>query len=300
MALAVLAALGMPAQGQAAACCMSAAAWGSGRLLAWESAALGSELSFGSALGRWDASGRWSSLDAEHGEREGRAILWGMARLGPEVSAHLRLPVVAFWRRAGSLHESGGGLGDLDAGVRWQLLGIGEVLELPALALTLGVVAPSGTPVEESAGTLEAGATGRGAWALGLAVELEKTRMPWYLRLNLGVTVPLPRRVDALEVDQRHGPALTAVLSGGRQLVEGLVLSAIVTATLEADGALDGAAVADSGAAEGSAALALSLKISDDLTLQSRVESALPWPRLGANRTGLWRAAAGLRWGYTP
>lgn len=286
-----------PTPARAAPCCMSATAFGTGRLLIWEDFAFGLRTSVAGGLGQWDEDGAWHPYDG-YGELEWRSEVWGMGALSRRASVFARVPFVATHRTAGDLDGFGGGLADVSAGLRYELLTIGEYLELPAIALTLSVTAPTGRATWGAATPLGVDVTGRGAWALGAGVSVEHTEMPWFVRLDLGVTVPLPAaRPDLGGVDQRFGPELATALAGGVELTDGVVTSLVARLTWASEIVLDGRAVDGSGRLDVGLGAALSWRFEAHWTLQLAVDTGIFADGLGDNQPGRVTGTAGVRYG---
>ena len=290
--------LAAPRQGQAAACCMSATANGMGRLLIWERFALGLRSSVTSAVGYWDEKAGWRGYDDNYRDIEWRSSFWAMAGLGRRWSVYGQLPWVLSFRRVGNLGESnGGGLADIQLGARYELLSIGELLYWPAVAFTASVSLPTGRSVE-SADAGGSGVTSRGAWAFSLGVVLEKTHMPFFARLSLGVTVPLPKHRDDIDKDQRYGPSVQGTLSGGMELVTNIVLSGILRALWEDKITLDGRRLDDSSRVDMGLGLALSWRFDPHWTLQLAGDTGIFASGLGDNTPGRVTGTIGVRYGY--
>lgn len=298
LALALLGGLasagGTPAQ--AAPCCMSATAFGTGRLLIWEDAALGVITSVAAGLGHWDADGDWHAYRG-YDELEWRSELWGMLALSRRASVFARAPFVATRRAAGGLDGFGGGLADVSAGLRYELLAIGEYLELPAIALTVSVTAPTGRPTWDATTPLGVDVTGRGAWALAAGVSLEHTQLPWFVRLDLGTVVPLPAERPDLGVDQRFGPELVSALGGGVEVSDGVVTSLVARLTWASAIVLDGRTVGDSERLDLGLGAALSWRLEHHWTLQVALDTGLFASGLGDNQPGRLTGTLGLRYG---
>lgn len=300
--LAVVVALGLgmvamlPRAASAAPCCMSATAFGVGRLLIWEDFALGVRTALGSAVGGWDHEGAWQGA-GDYGEHEWRSEVWALVGLDRRASISLRVPAVVLARS--TLHERdlGGGLGDVAAGLRYELLAIGEILELPAIAATIAVVAPTGRAPEDAKTPLAVDVTGRGAWVIALGVELEVTRLPWYARLDLGVSVPLPNRRDDLGAEQRLGVALEVAVAGGLEVADDVVLSLVPRFTWGEETHLGDKALAGSGRRELGLTLAGSWRFDPRWTLQASVDGPIAVDQVGMNQSGRVTTTLGLRYG---
>lgn len=299
LALGALVALAtVPASGpaRAAPCCMSATAFGMGRLLIWEDFALGLRTTLAPGLGTWDEGGRWRSF-SDYSETEWRSEVWGLVGLGRRASVFLRVPALVMTRSAGADSELGGGLGDLSAGVRYELLAIGELVELPAIALTLAVLVPTGRSPERAKTPLAVDVTGRGAWVLSLGLSLERTSLPWFVRLDLGTSVPLPQRRDDLGLDQRLGISFELALSGGLEIGSGFVLSLVPRLTRTDVTRFDEEPLPDTDRLDIGLGLAASWRLDDHFTLQAAIDLPLPIDGLGQNQPGRIATTLGLRYG---
>ena len=290
-----------PKDAQASACCMSAATTGVGRLKSWETVAIGSTLTWRHGIGAWSGDGDYDGLGEALAD-DLVATLWGLVRVHPQGSVWLRVPTQLGLRggqgSAGTLRTNAIGVGDLDVGLRWAWIEVGD--GNPAVASSLGVTTPTGRAPVDSRDPLAADVSGRGAWAISFVTTVERTHMPWFLRGSLGAAVSLPAwRADA-EVWQRFGPSVTASLAAGRQLRSGLVASAMVTGTWEAALRRDGVAVPKSSALLTTATLALSWQIGEAWTLQAAAGASPPAAGFGRNRDAQVTTTLGLRYGVIP
>ncbi len=222
LALAVLLVAG---SARAAACCASATSFGVGRLLAWETAAVGLSLAGTSSPGAWDLRGAWQ--DGRGVDRDARASLYGLLKLTERWSAWGRVPGLASQRVGGTVTEEGGGLGDAELGARWDVLQLGQIEDAPAVALTFGLGLPTGRTVTEAGGLLGAGATGRGLWAPTVGLALEQVAPPWFARLDVGLAALLPRAVAD------PGVRAQAQVSAGRELTSTVVASVAAGVSVE-------------------------------------------------------------------
>lgn len=284
-------------EASAAPCCMSATAFGIGRLLIWEDFALGLRTSIAPGLGAWDAEGQWRPWREGYAETEWRSEVWGLVGLDRRASIFLRVPAVMLARSAGDVDDIGGGLGDVSAGVRYEVTAIGEYLELPAIALTLALLAPTGRAPEAARTDLAVDVTGRGAWVASLGASIEHTELPWFVRLDLGASVPLPQTRDDLGKDQRLGVSIDVALSGGVELDDGLVVSVVprftwVDVTRLDEQPLHGSARRDLGVA-----LAASWRVDPHWTVQGAIDQPIPLDGVGQNQPGRVLTTLGLRYG---
>lgn len=297
-ALAVLAVTGLagPVRAGAAACCTSATSFGVGRLLAWEDAAVGVRLGHSRSLGGWDGAG----VRRQDGVADGLTLAepWAIVRLAPRLQLQGRVPALLNDREGGGRRQVAGGLGDVGAGLRVELLSPGEIASLPAVALTVGGLAPTGRRVEQTHGPLFAGATGRGAWGGSLAAEVEYARMPWFVRLDAGITVLAPFRRAGTGERQQDGPVEQLALGAGLELVPDRWVAALaLQAEWEGAHRVDGSAVQGSEARAVTWAASASWRMAPRWTLVGALVGPVWIDRWGENRDGRIGFTLGVRHG---
>jgi hypothetical protein len=299
VALAVVGGATVPQRCLAAACCTSAASFGVGRLLVWEDRAFGLQLSHARSLGLWDSQGslRWNEPDFADGLTQ--AQVWGIVRLHERLQLQGWFPVVVNDRRSGTRSQVAGGLGDVGAAVRFELLKIGEYQGLPSFAVTAGGLAPTGRRVEETSPPLFAGTTGRGAWGGTLAVEAEYAFLPWFVRVDAGVTGFLPFRRTDTGVDQQYAPVLQSALSTGAELLPDVLVAAVaLTGEWEGPIRMGGDAVPGSRARSYALAASLSWRADPRWTFVGSVTNTV-WPDgAGMNRDARLGFNFGVRHGH--
>lgn len=289
----------MPARdAHSAACCMSATSVGIGRLMIWEKFALGLRTTVFGGLGRWDTKQQWLPYGDGYKELEWRSAFWGIVRLSRKASLFGRLPWVLNVKEAGTHKGWGGGFADTQLGLRYELLSIGELLHVPAIALTFAINAPLGTPTHKASTPLGTEVTGRGAWVLSAGMVLEKTMMPWYVRLSLGVQVPLPMWREGLEVYQRFGVLVESALVGGVEIVEGLVLSLILRLGWEDDIRHNEENLPNTGRLDIGAALTLAWQFHAHWSVVIGVDTGVFVSGFGDNLPGRLSGNVGLRYGF--
>lgn len=292
----------MPTPAYAAACCLSAAVFGVGRLAVWENAAVG--LIAGGALdaGRWGPDGRWRAFPANYTQAEVRTDVWGIVRLHERGQLSARVPWVEGVRAAPGVGTIvAGGVGDVLVAGRWELVMPGERRFWPAIAVTSSVTAPTATRVEQTKDLLGAGTTGRGAWAGGLAVAVEQAVLPHFIRLDAGISLPAGFERQDLGVQQSYGLGWQVALSAGRELVaDKVVVGLQLLAAGERPYTLDGVTEARSGVRGLNAGLSGSWRFAPDWTwtvsASSDAPSALLDPR---NQTERWLVNTGVRYAFS-
>lgn len=193
----------------AAACCTSATAFGTGRLLMWESWAAGLRSSMTHELGFFDDNGRYEGNEANVVDRYLRTDFYALVGLSESASVFAVVPFV------------GTRVSDVQLGYRHQVIAIGEYEGLPSLALTASALFPSGTP--RSAQTEKQEISGRGLYAGMLGASLEKTWMPFFAQLNLGASL-----LSSLDMGWQIAGAL------GMEVTDTLVMSGLAQWSYEA------------------------------------------------------------------
>ncbi|MBI5511588.1 MAG: hypothetical protein HY903_22760 [Deltaproteobacteria bacterium] len=288
-----------PQAAWAAACCMSAAVFGVGRLKTWEELSVGTRFTYSSTVGTWDPEGLWLRNPIGYSESESRADLFAIYRLAERWQVSALLPGLRTVRDVGAEHGAGGGLGDGQASVRFEPVGFGEYPLLPAIGVTATVQLPTGRRVEDSSAPLDAGATGRGAWGASLSAEVEKVFFgDYFARADLGFTYYLPFTRSDLQQRQTYGPTVAGALSCGMTLVDVVALGLMASYAYDAPYKLDGAVIDASAAATPAVGVNLSWNIDDHWTLLGAAGTAIFASRVGMNRPGRLSAGLGLRYGY--
>ena len=276
---------------------MSATAFGIGRLLIWEDFALGLRTSFSHGLGHFTSDGtyhRYSNYQDESFTTEA----WGMVAISRRASVFARAPAVVVHRSAGSLSDTGGGLGDIGLGLRHEFVQIGEYMELPAIALTLSLTTPSGRAPDATHGDLGADVTGRGAFAVAAGLSFESTVLPWYVRLDLGTVIPLPFVRDDTGKTQWLGPELDMNWLLGLEVSDGFVWSLGWRFAWHAPVHIDGHPVRASARIDTGLALAAALRLDEHWTLQLACDTHLPIDHLGRNGLARLTSTLGVRYGH--
>jgi hypothetical protein len=276
-----LALAALPGAASAAACCMSAASFGVGRLKIWEDWAAGAQVGHARSIGQYGADGALRRYGSDLADGLTRIEPWAIVRLSERLQVQAWVPVLLNDRRVGGQGQLAGGLGDVGAALRTEVVALGQYAGLPSLAFTVGALAPTGRRPEDTSLPLFAGATGRGTWGASLAVESEYAFLPWFVRADAGFTWLAPFTRSDGGVRQQYAPQLAAALSAGREVLpERLVLA------LALSGEWEGALQLDGGDVPASSARSLTLAASAAYALDPR------WTVVGVVSNGLWPAGA--------
>lgn len=182
----------LSAKAHAQACCAGAAV-GTGRLLLHEEHLVGIDVRATKTLGSFANDARYRQSSATQIQLE--EGLFGSIRFLERGQASLRAPFVQSLYETTTRSELGGGLGDVQASGRYDFVMAGESLSLPGMALTAGVVAPTGRPVEKSKRLLGTDTTGTGAFQVSLGFGLEQTFDRVFVGSTTSASYRLPREV---------------------------------------------------------------------------------------------------------
>jgi hypothetical protein len=206
-----------PRDAHAQACCAGASVITPARLEVHEKALVGVQLRGGAVIGSYDTGGNYRSPSQGASEFDFEQDLLGAVRFSSRGQVALQVPFVETYRHgtavgsngaAGSIGAAGGGIGDVNAAVRYDFLLAGEARYVPGVALLAGVTAPSGRPPESSRAPLNVDSTGIGAWQVNLALALEELEGPWLVNFTAIAAKRTPRGGETL------GTQITLLLAG--------------------------------------------------------------------------------------
>jgi len=153
--------LASPHKARAAACCGSGHGLGQ-RLSRGERAALTLSVRAADRFGSNDPTGQFFRAPAGTFDGEGRAELAGLFAPVPRLQLGISVPFVLNVRQFGSDSAQGGGIGDLAASARFDLVPLATSEAWPAIALTAGLMLPTGRSAADARNRLAADAPGRG------------------------------------------------------------------------------------------------------------------------------------------
>ncbi len=285
-------------EAEAGACCMSSALSGVGRLRNWEKFAVGVRSGGLFEMGQWDTKAEWRGYGSDYLAHEWRSEVWGLVGVHRQISLFARVPWSLNHRRVGDQEAWDGWFGDIQGGARFDLIRVGQHPHIPALALIVGVQAPTGRATHTSRQSIGADVTGRGAWVLSAGAVLEKTFYPLFLQLDIGVQIPLPAERADLGVMQRFGVGVPLVLTGGIEMAKTVVLALHLRFLWEDDLTLGERRIVESSRVDVGASASLAWSFDPHWTLQVLVDSGVFVSQMGRNQPGRLFASLGLRYGF--
>ena len=224
-----LAVLATPSAARAQACCAGGSAITPGRLEAHEVALAGVELRAASVLGSYDSSGRYAGSPPRDTEFDFEQDIFGAVRVLGRGQVALLVPVVETRRQVADLSHFGGGVGDVNASVRYDFISAGESRYAPGVALLAGVTAPTGTAAESATAPLAVDATGIGAWQANAALALEQTYGSWFVNATAIVAKRTPR------FGQTLGTQVTLLAAGAYTFDNDMALALSISYAFEGD-----------------------------------------------------------------
>ena len=235
LALAIVGAavvLARPHVARAQACCAGSTAVTPGRLALHEDALVGVDVHAADAYGSFDPTGTFVSTPSGASELDFEEDVFAALRLFSRGQAALLVPLVETRRTTPTDAELGGGLGDINASVRYDFIYANEARRVPGIAVLAGITFPTGTPPESATKPLATDATGVGTYQGNLGVALEKSIGPWLVgvtglvakratRTSQGVTEALAAQWTVLAVAAYTFPSEASVAVSGSFTAEG-------------------------------------------------------------------------------
>jgi hypothetical protein len=281
--LIALAALLWPASARAQACCAGGAAVTPARLERHEIALAGALLRAGAVEGSYDTGGTYRGNPSGVSEIDLEQDVFAAARVLERGQVALLVPLIETRRvtpRDGA--HFGGGLGDLNASVRYDLLYSADSPTLPGVAVLAGVTAPTGRPADSATAPLAVDATGIGAWQVQAGLALERNYGPWLLDAS-GIVSKRTARFG-----QTLGTQFTALAAVTYVLQHGAALALSASYAFEGDAtASDGADVPSSSKRLTALMLSGLWPVADGWRLVGGVSVDPPVSALGSNQPAL-------------
>jgi len=269
----------------AAACCTSATAFGTGRLLLWEKWAFGVKSQANHELGFYDDTGRFEAADPDSIDQQLRLDAYALYPTSEYGSVFVVLPWV--FPRIGTQDsvQTGANISDVQIGYRHQLIAIGEYEELPGIAVTGSVLFPTGNPRNRDVDAHDV--TGRDALILMAGTSLEKTWMPFFAQINLGASILF----NQFRTQNRSSDPITSsfqvVIASGMEITTDWVMSLVGSWTYEVPEKW-----------KTNAGFATSFRINPHFTVQANVTTDLFINGSGSNWPGNFGYGFGVRYGY--
>ena len=183
----------MPARAFAQACCAGGSVITPARLGMHEDWLVGLQAKAGSVVGSYDLGGHYAPQRSGNTELDFEQDLFAATRLLRRGQLALLVPLVETRRATPQLGaQFGGGVGDVNASARYEIVMAGESHLVPGIALLAGITLPTGRPPESATPPLQSNATGIGAYQINAALAVEQAYGPWLV--NATDRTPAPPR----------------------------------------------------------------------------------------------------------
>ncbi|MCL2451006.1 MAG: hypothetical protein FWD17_18840 [Polyangiaceae bacterium] len=234
---------------RAQACCAGGSAITPARLELLEFALVGLEAKAGGVSGSWDLEGHALALPRGAHEADLEQDAFGAMRVLGRGQVALLVPLIETWREAGTQSEFGGGLGDINASLRYDLTLAGVSRVVPGVAVLGGVTIPTGRPADASnLGALATGATGIGAWQLNFGIAIEQVFGPWLFNLTGLVAERTARTVGRGDtaVHEQLAPQWTGLVAAAYTFSSGWAVALSAAYAFEGEATIDDTRTPDS------------------------------------------------------
>jgi hypothetical protein len=259
-----------------------------GRLALHEDALVGIQVKAGIVPGSFDEGGNYVSSPPGAHEVDLEQDFFGAVRVLERGQVSVLVPAVETWRSSLGRSEFGGGLGDINANVRYDFLYAGASRVVPGLAALAGVTFPTGTPADAPGlGPLATGATGIGAYQINLGVAAEQTFGPWLVNATGIVAQRTARTVGSGSgaVHETLGAQWTALASLAYTFESDAAVALSVSEVAEGDASINGTDSPGTGRRLATVSLFGLLPLSDSLRLQGSIFDNPPIPALSEGQT---------------
>jgi hypothetical protein len=274
----------LPRSAVAQACCVGTGLVTPARLRTFESHAVGIQMRARSVMGAFRGSGSYATSASGSRELAFEEDLFGALRFGSHFQVGLWAPFVQTSRAADGYSGWGGGLGDVAANARLDIVNAGTRGHWPGVAIMAGLSVPTGTPLDEADDPLLTGGTGTGSFEGNFGLGIEEIVGNGFLSLSGWVSKRSARTV-ATGVEQSFAPRLSALLSGGYTFGHDVTVGAFAFMMRQGDGRDTTGAIANSGVALVTTGAALSLPFWETWRLQTTLFTDVPMAGWGRNQT---------------
>ena len=286
--------LASPHDARAAACCGSGHGLGQ-RLSRGERAALTLAVRGADRFGSNDPQGQFFPTPAGTLDGEGRAELSGLFAPVPRLQLGVAIPFVLNVRQFGSDSAHGGGLGDVAASARFDIVPLATSKAWPAIALTAGLTVPTGRSTSDARNVLAADATGLGVFEFRPGVFLEKSFSGEATAIfagSLGLRSP---STDARGEPVQLAPRLRLLAAAGPIFDNGLSLSMGLIHEREQAPSIGGVTSPNADRYRTALLAFVGYDLSPRFTLLGSCELDLPWNGASKNEPTSAAFSIGLR-----
>jgi len=272
----------LPSRAYAQPCCAGASVLTPARLTPLDDALVGLQLRGARIVGSYDSSGQYVPSPGGVTEIDLEQDLIGSLRVFGRGQLSLSIPILQTIRSAGNISgEVGGGLGDIAASGRYDIVLAGEHRWLPGIAILAGVTFPTGKPVESASQPLGSDATGTGAFQATVGLAFEQIWGHIFANVTALALQSAPRHVNG--ISETLGLQGTASAAAGWVFDRGGALALNLVAMRSADAVQNGESVPDSARGRTLLGLAGAFPLAERWRIQGSFVSDLPFQSMGKN-----------------
>jgi hypothetical protein len=278
----LLSLLRSPSLARAQACCAGTGAVTPARLTMHEDALAGVTLRASGVLGAYGVDGSYTPQPPHTTELDLEEDFLFAARVTKRGQLAALVPTVQTYRWYPGVSASGGGLGDINLGARYDFVLAGESRFIPGIALLAGATFPTGIPPEQAKEPLAVDATGIGAFQGNAGVALEQVWRAWLVNLSGIVAQRASRHVEG--VDETLGTQVTGIAAVAYTFQSEAAVGGVVSYAAEGNASLDGATDAQSHKRVLTLSAVALYPITDSYRVQGSLFVTPPVSQLGANQ----------------
>lgn len=279
------ASLAVSTHAHAQACCAGSSAITPGRLGLHEDALVGLQIRASSLMGSYDHTGSYRSSPPDASELGFEQDLVAALRFLGRGQLAALVPFIETRRSVIGRSELGGGIGDLNLGVRYDVFEARRSAIIPGVALLAGLTLPTGVPVESANNPLATDATGIGAVQANGGIALEQIFGAWTVGVSGLVAQRWSRNVRGLE--EKLGAQWTFIAAGAYTFDSEIALAASGAYSIEADASIDDVEQPGSARRLLTATASVVFPLSDRVRLQGALFASPPASSFGANQSSL-------------
>jgi hypothetical protein len=265
---------------RAQACCAGGSAVTPARLGLHEDYLVGVQVKVAGVPGAFDdVSGRYAPNAAGTSELDLEQDLLAAIRLFKHGQLALDVPFVETRRTVPGDTEIGGGIGDINLGVRWDFTLAGASRVLPGIALLAGLTVPTGRAADSAHKPLATDATGIGAFQGTFGLALEQTFGPFYVGVSGLLALRSPHSATSMmtTTTERLAPQGSVIVAGAYVFRNEAVIGLSVATTTEGNAVINGVTALNSGRRQTLLSILGAFPVTDAWRLQGSVFVTPPW-----------------------
>jgi hypothetical protein len=253
------------------------------RLALHEDALVGTTLHVGGVLGNYAPDGTYTAAAPHTSEVDLEQDVFGAVRVTRRGQLAVLVPFVETYRSVPGIHATGGGVGDINVGARYDFVLAGAWRYVPGVALLAGLTMPTGRTVASATAPLAVDATGIGAFQGNVGLALEQTWSGHWLASLTGL-VAKRASYTTQGVDESLGTQLTALGAVAYTLRNEAAVGLVGSYAAEGNATINGATDPNSHKRALTLSVVGVVPFTDALRLQGSLFVNPPVSQVGANQ----------------